>query len=113
MEKFSGDRRLFQEVTNNIFPFILNLWNNFTELFFNDVLRDAPGDAISNNLEKALLTLRILRKLTIFGFYVPHENQQCMSFLKVIFERAKTALECRKSKFSILILINTISISCL
>lgn len=93
---FLGDRRIFQEFTSNVYAFVLNLWNNFTESFLNDIVLNAPVERITTNLEKALLTLRILRKLTVFGFYKPHLNQDCMSFLKVIFERAKTSLEYRK-----------------
>lgn len=93
---FLGDRRLFQEFTSNIYTFILNLWNNFTEAFVRNIMQNASTEVITTNLEKALLTLRILRKLTVFGFYKPEENQDCMSFMKVIFEKAKTALQCRK-----------------
>ncbi|KAJ8915196.1 hypothetical protein NQ315_015419 [Exocentrus adspersus] len=91
-----GDRRLFQEFTSNVYIFILNLWNNFTEAFIRDIMQNASADDITPNLEKALLTLRILRKLTVSGFYKPQENQNCMSFMKVIFDKAKIVLQCRK-----------------
>lgn len=32
----------------------------------------------------------------MFGFYKPHNNPNCMMFLKAIFGRAKSALECSK-----------------
>ncbi|CAH2215713.1 jg26308, partial [Pararge aegeria aegeria] len=51
---------------------------------------------ITEHLEKALLCLRILRKLTVFGFKKPHECQDAVAFLNVVFDRAKTSLECRK-----------------
>ncbi|KAF5289639.1 hypothetical protein FQA39_LY14997 [Lamprigera yunnana] len=95
-KRLAGDRKLFQEFTANIYTFILYLWNNYTEAFIRDIAQNASSDIITVNLEKALLTLRILRKLTIFGFYKLHENPDCVSFLKVIFERAKATLECRK-----------------
>lgn len=63
-------------------------------------MQNDSSELITNNLEKALLTLRILRKLTVSGFYKPHTNQDCMSFLKVIFDRAKTSLEYRKFRIS-------------
>jgi hypothetical protein len=47
-------------------------------------------------LEKALLALRILRKLTVHGFKKPHESENAMNFLSVVFDRAKTMLECSK-----------------
>ena len=95
-KRLLGDRRFFQDFTSNIYSFVLNLWNSFTELFLSDVMRGASTQIILANLEKALLTLRILRKLTVFGFYRPHQNQDCMRFLKVIFDRAKIVLQCRE-----------------
>lgn len=93
---FTGDRRFFQEFASNIYSFLLNLWDGFTRQFLDDILRNATSPVILSNLEKALLTLRILRKLTVFGFYRLHQNQECMKFLKITFDRAKIALQCRK-----------------
>ncbi|GJQ74570.1 Ranbp11 [Trypoxylus dichotomus] len=95
-KRLAGDRRLFQEFTTNIYAFILNLWNNFTESFFRNFAQNVNVELQTVDLEKALLTLRILRKLTIHGFYRPHQNQDCMNFIKVVFERIRTSLECRK-----------------
>ncbi|KAK4881631.1 hypothetical protein RN001_004950 [Aquatica leii] len=95
-KRLAGDRKLFQEFTASIYTFILYLWNNFTETFIRDIERNATSDVIVVNLEKGLLTLRILRKLTVFGFYKLHQNADCISFLKVIFDRARATLECRK-----------------
>ncbi|KAK9736615.1 Importin-beta N-terminal domain [Popillia japonica] len=95
-KRLAGDRRLFQEFASNIYTFILNLWNNFTESFFRNVAQNnnftesffrnvaqnVNSEMLTVDLEKALLTLRILRKLTIHGFYRPYQNEGCMSFLK-------------------------------
>ncbi|XP_072393190.1 importin-11-like [Diabrotica undecimpunctata] len=95
-KRLAGDRRIFYEFTLNIYNFILNLWNNYTEAFVRDISEGATAESITVNLEKALLTLRILRKLSVFGFYKPHESESCMSFLKILFEKAKVVLQCRK-----------------
>ncbi|CAH0559233.1 unnamed protein product [Brassicogethes aeneus] len=95
-KRLPGDKKNFQELTNKIYPFTLNLWHNYTENFIRDIVQDCSGEIISVNLEKALLLLRILRKMTINGFSQPHTNPNCMSFLNVIFEKAKVVLECRK-----------------
>ncbi|KAL3277504.1 hypothetical protein HHI36_012850 [Cryptolaemus montrouzieri] len=95
-KRLAGDRRLFQDFSNNVYNFILDLWNTFSDLFINNICHNENVDLTIANLEKALLTLKILRKLTVFGFYKPHENSNCMNFLKIIFEKAKGALECRK-----------------
>lgn len=79
-----------------MYPFILNMWNTFTETFINEVMQNATAEQINASLEKALLTLRILRKLTVYGFYKPNDNADCMNFMKAVFDRARTSLECRK-----------------
>lgn len=79
-----------------MYPFILNLWHENTELFLRHIQEGAATELITEHLEKALLCLRILRKLTVFGFKKPHESQDAIAFLNVVFDRAKTSLECSK-----------------
>lgn len=95
-KRLAVDRKYFQDFTANIYTFILNMWNNFTEAFLRDINNNCTAEVITENLEKALLSLRVLRKLTVHGFKKPHESRDAMCFLKVIFERAKSTLESRK-----------------
>ncbi|KAM3965537.1 importin beta11 isoform 2-T2 [Aphomia sociella] len=95
-KRLIGDRRTFQELTNSVYSFILNLWHENTELFLRHIQEGAATELITEHLEKALLCLRILRKLTVFGFKKAHESQDAIAFLNVVFDRAKTSLECRK-----------------
>ncbi|VEN37849.1 unnamed protein product [Callosobruchus maculatus] len=95
-KRLAGDKRLFQEFTASIYPFILNLWNGFNETFVQNVVNNAADDVLLSSLEKALLTLRVVRKLTVFGFHKPHENRDCMSFLKILLEKTKIILQCHK-----------------
>ncbi|XP_026326182.1 importin-11 [Hyposmocoma kahamanoa] len=95
-KRLTGDRRTFQELTNTVYSFILNLWHENTELFLRHIQEGAATEIITEHLEKALLCLRILRKLTVFGFKKVHESQDAVAFLNVVFDRAKTSLECRK-----------------
>lgn len=90
-----GDRRLFQDLTVNVFNFILNLWNTYTESFLIMASNGADTSQIQEALEKALLLLRTLRKLVVNGFNKPSESQDAMLFLEIVFERARTCLECR------------------
>lgn len=41
------------------------------------------------------MSLKILRKLTIYGFYKPHLSEECMMFIKSMFVRLKESLDCR------------------
>ncbi|XP_043263596.1 importin-11 isoform X1 [Colletes gigas] len=96
----AADRRLFQELTSNVFNFILNLWNTYTESFLIMASNGADSNQIQEVLEKALLLLRILRKLIVHGFLSLSKSQDAILFLEVIFERARTCLECRKTLIS-------------
>ncbi|XP_033190339.1 importin beta11 isoform X3 [Bombus vancouverensis nearcticus] len=94
------DRRLFQELTSSVFSFILNVWNTYTESFLIMASNGADTNQIQEALEKALLLLRILRTLIVNGFNKPSESHDAMSFLEIVFERARTCLECRKTLIS-------------
>ncbi|XP_053596445.1 importin-11 [Microplitis demolitor] len=98
-KRLMADLKLFEQLTTNIFNFILNLWNTYTESFL--ILASnpaAPENQIQEALEMALLSLRILRKLTVNGsFNSISKSEDAMLFLKVIFPRAKACLECRKT----------------
>ncbi|KPJ14447.1 Importin-11 [Papilio machaon] len=95
-KRLVGDRRTFSELTNSVYPFILQLWHENTQVFLRNIQEGAATDLITEHLEKALLCLRILRKLTVFGFKNAHDSEDAVAFLNVVFDRAKTSLECRK-----------------
>ncbi|XP_063982373.1 importin-11 [Diachasmimorpha longicaudata] len=96
-KRLLSDKQLFEQLTTNMFNFILNLWNTFTESFLILVSQGADDSQISEPLEKALLLLRILRNLLVNGFSNISKSDDAMMFLKVTFSRAKAALECRKT----------------
>lgn len=93
--RLADGQRLFRELTATMFNFILNLWNTYTESFLIMASNGADVSQTQETLEKALLLLRILRQLIVNGFSKPSESQDAMLFLKVVFERARTCLECR------------------
>ncbi|XP_011635058.1 importin-11 [Pogonomyrmex barbatus] len=95
--RLADGQRIFRELTATMFNFILNLWNTYTESFLIMASNGADVNQTQETLEKALLLLRILRQLIVYGFSKPSESQDAMLFLKVVFERAKTCLECRKT----------------
>lgn len=64
-------------------------------LYFNSIQNNEPLQVCEAHLEKALLTLRILRKLTIQGFHKPSSSSKCMQFVQAIIDRLKDLLECR------------------
>ncbi|XP_017466077.1 PREDICTED: importin-11 [Rhagoletis zephyria] len=91
--RMMAEKRVFEELTGNLFVYMKDIWDAFTTLFFHQ-LKTASVNAIST-LERALLTTRILRKLTVYGFSKPFKIECCMSFLELLFARLKQCLECR------------------
>ncbi|KAK2588464.1 hypothetical protein KPH14_004450 [Odynerus spinipes] len=96
-KRLGADVRLFHELTASVITFILNIWNTYTESFLILASNGADATQIQEPLEKALLLLRILRKLIVHGFSKPSQSQDAMLFLEVVFERARTCLEWRKT----------------
>ncbi|KAF7386417.1 importin-11 isoform X1 [Vespula maculifrons] len=99
-KRLSGDVRLFENLTHNVITFILNTWNTYTESFLIMASNGVDANQIQEPLEKALLLLKILRKLIVYGFHKPSLSENVMRFLEVIFERAHTCLEWRKTLVS-------------
>uniref|UniRef100_A0AAG5CPB2 Importin N-terminal domain-containing protein n=1 Tax=Anopheles atroparvus TaxID=41427 RepID=A0AAG5CPB2_ANOAO len=95
-KRLQRDRYQFQQLTSTLYDFVLNLWDGFTQLFFKNICeQNGAIDVCATNLEKATLSLRILKKLTIYGFTAPHQSESCMMLFKVAFQRLKDLLECR------------------
>lgn len=88
-KRLAGDRRIFQELSSNIFSFVLTLWNAHME-----ALIQGHGN-FQVFLEKASLSLKILRKLVVHGFKEPKKVADAMTFLKSLFTRLRIMLECR------------------
>lgn len=94
-KRLPPDRKIFEQLTVNVYSFVLNLWDGFTTLYFQSLNELQATNLSQTYIEKALLALRILRKLTIHGFYKPHYSENCMLFIKSMFPRLKESLECR------------------
>ncbi|XP_076251460.1 importin beta11 [Rhynchophorus ferrugineus] len=95
-KRLAGDRKQFQEFTSQVFMYVLNLWNELTTSFIQGIMQNEAVNVVNMNLEKALLALRILRKLSVFGFLKPHFNKDCMTFMEMIFDKTKNVLICYK-----------------
>lgn len=93
--RLSHDRLMFEQFTSNLYEFAINLWNGFTLMYFQNIQQSAQLPVCQGNLEKAMMVLRILRKLTIYGFQKPNQAPKPINFLKIILERIKDLLDCR------------------
>ncbi|KAM6303950.1 importin-11 [Podargus strigoides] len=95
-KRLAADRKLFYDLASGIYSFACSLWNHHTDTFLQQV---CTGDeaAATNSLERTLLSLKVLRKLTVHGFVEPHWSAEVMGFLHAVFERLKQFLECSRS----------------
>ncbi|NXO57949.1 IPO11 protein, partial [Aramus guarauna] len=95
-KRLAADRKLFYDLASGIYSFACSLWNHHTDTFLQQV---CAGDeaAATNSLERTLLSLKVLRKLTVHGFVEPHWSVEVMGFLHAVFERLKQFLECSRS----------------
>ncbi|NXL65054.1 IPO11 protein, partial [Chordeiles acutipennis] len=95
-KRLAADRKLFYDLASGIYSFACSLWNHHTDTFLQQIY---AGDeaAATNSLERTLLSLKVLRKLTVHGFTEPHWSVEVMGFLHAVFERLKQFLECSRS----------------
>ncbi|XP_078253485.1 importin-11 isoform X3 [Rhinoraja longicauda] len=93
-KKLVADKKLFQELASGIYTFVCSLWNHHADSFLQQTC--IGETAAINSLERTLLSLKVLRKLTVHGFVEPHKNLELMEFLNTVFERLKQFLECRR-----------------
>jgi len=94
-KRLAVDRRAFLDLSNNIIGYILNLWHGLHQTLLVN-LQSGQKDA-NLTLEKATLTLKILKKLVVFGLKRPHEHSEAMLFVEKLFVEAKNLLQIRKN----------------
>jgi len=89
-KRLTGDRKLFQDVSQEIFDYLFGLWDS---LFLSWANSGASGDS----LLRAHFALKILRVLAIRGYKIPHESPSVLNFIPSVMRRAKETLELSKS----------------
>nr|XP_035926848.1 importin-11 isoform X3 [Halichoerus grypus] len=95
-KRLAADRKLFYDLASGIYNFACSLWNHHTDTFLQHVSSGGEA-AVLSSLERTLLSLKVLRKLTVNGFVEPHKNMEVMGFLHGIFDRLKQFLECSRN----------------
>ncbi|KAG8456571.1 hypothetical protein GDO86_002378 [Hymenochirus boettgeri] len=89
----AADRKLFQDLTSEIYSFTCYLWNHHTDTFLQQICSGGEPGAV-HSLERSLLTLKVLRKLTVHGFTEPHLNVDVTGFLQAVFVRLRQFVDC-------------------
>lgn len=85
----------FQDLSYQLYACIFQLWNQYTQSFFQSLDENASIDLSYSHLEKALVNLRILRKLTIYGISEPTQCEPCCLFMNSIIPCLNKILEYR------------------
>uniref|UniRef100_A0A8D0CQ41 Importin-11 n=1 Tax=Sander lucioperca TaxID=283035 RepID=A0A8D0CQ41_SANLU len=81
-KRLAQDRRLFQDLASGIYSFACSLWSHHTDCFLQQIYARDEAGALSS-LERTLLSLKVLRKLTVFGFQEPQQNMEVMVSLNL------------------------------
>uniref|UniRef100_A0A8C4FA57 Importin-11 n=1 Tax=Dicentrarchus labrax TaxID=13489 RepID=A0A8C4FA57_DICLA len=90
-KRLAQDRRLFQDLASGIYSFACSLWSHHTDCFLQQIYTRDEAAALSS-LERTLLSLKVLRKLTVHGFQEPQQNMEVMVSLK-LFHTCREKLE--------------------
>ncbi|XP_064620355.1 importin-11-like [Lineus longissimus] len=102
-KRLSSDRKLFEELTSNIFGFVLNLWNTHLTHFFQLVQTGSKDNmaAMMKCIEFATISLKVLRKLYVYGFREPREVEETITLLTLVLEKMSLFLEAKNSMTAI------------
>uniref|UniRef100_A0A3Q3VMA8 Importin-11 n=1 Tax=Mola mola TaxID=94237 RepID=A0A3Q3VMA8_MOLML len=76
-KRLAQDRRLFQDLASGIYSFAFSLWSHHTDCFLLQIYARDEAAALGS-LERTLLSLKVLRKLTVHGFQEPQQNMEVM-----------------------------------
>lgn len=72
-----------------------NVWITLMRLFMTGVQEGRSVEENNHVLEKAVLSLKILKKLNLFGVYKPQQNDLCTQFFRNFLPRVDELLHCR------------------
>lgn len=90
------DRQLFRQITADIFGFILQLWQSTSSTLME--LYQLKDMRVLASLEFSTLTLKVLRKLVVYGFKEFEPSSQPVCLLQTILEKIKIILQYRKAE---------------
>lgn len=89
------ERKHFERVTAEIYQFMTNAWLALMRLFMTGVQEGRPLDELSHVLEKAILSLKIVKRMNLFGLFKPHKNEMCNEFWRNFLPPIDELLHCR------------------
>lgn len=93
-KRLLADRRTFYQLTSSIFGSILQQWVTHSSSFLQQINHGSSSSKAC--LEKALFTLKILRKLLLYGFKELSKVEDAMNLLSMVFQQMRPFVHCRK-----------------
>jgi len=89
------DKKLFEELTQDVFGFMLSLWNSQLTAFFQSASQQ--DESMVPLIEKCRLVLKVLRKQLCYGFKDVSKSEEAMNFVSSLFHQLDALLDCRRS----------------
>lgn len=89
------ERKHFEQVTAEMYQFMSNAWLTLMRLFMTAVQEGRPLAELSIILEKAIISLKIVKRMNLFGLFKPHKNEMCNEFWRNFLPPIDELLHCR------------------
>ncbi|XP_059176481.1 importin-11-like isoform X2 [Physella acuta] len=94
-KRLPPDRKLFEELTQDVFVYMVSLWNSNLNTFF--LVAAQHDEAMVPSIDRCKLILKVLRKQVCYGFKQVHKSEEAMNFISNLFPQLDTFLDCRRS----------------
>ncbi|XP_063695731.1 importin-11 [Culicoides brevitarsis] len=89
------ERKHFEQVTAEMYQFMANAWLSLMRLFMTGVQEGRSLQELSQILDKAVLSLKIIKRMNLFGLFKPEKNEMCNEFWRNFLPPIDELLHCR------------------
>lgn len=89
------EKRFFETFVGQIFQMNANIWLVLLQTFMSTVQEGKSIEEVNNVLERAVLSLKIMKKMSIFGMFHPGKNELMREYLNSLLPAVDELLKCR------------------
>ncbi|XP_055894030.1 importin-11-like [Biomphalaria glabrata] len=94
-KRLAPDKKLFEELTADVFVYMVSLWNMQLSQFFH--LAAQHEESMTSSLDRCSLVLKVLRKQLCYGLQEVQTSPDAMNFISSLFPQLDALLDCRRS----------------
>ncbi|KAH9500905.1 Importin-11, partial [Bulinus truncatus] len=94
-KRLAPDKKLFEELTQDVFAYMVSLWNSKLSQFFH--LAAQHDEFMTSCIDRCRLILKVLRKQVSYGFKEVQKSPEAMNFISNLFPQLDALLDCRRS----------------